>query len=106
MHSLSIFISVPPCPAAELVGDLRCFQQHLHILELNTTNETLGIPRLWRTRYLYRVPVSREQKLPDGMAQPWRTERRKPWKAVNNERRYLRKSQHGKQRARSHDANP
>src|SRR5262252_459217 len=35
MHSLSIFISVPPCPAAELVGDLRCFQQHLNILKLN-----------------------------------------------------------------------
>src|SRR5215469_15580862 len=61
MHSvsLSIFISVTPCPAAELVGDLRCFQQHLNILKLNAYNETLGIPRLWRTRYLYRLPASR-----------------------------------------------
>src|SRR5215469_3311066 len=59
MQSLSIFISVTPCPAAELVGDLRCFQQHLNILKLNAYNETLGIPRLWRTRYLYRLPASR-----------------------------------------------
>ena len=63
MHSLSIFISVTPCPAAELVGDLRCLQQHLNILKLNAYNETLGIPRLWRTRYLYRLPVSRKQTL-------------------------------------------